>query len=257
MGSAAPAYSFGTTPTAADRLLVLARVFDGSMAAALSLLPRRRFRALLDLGCGPGSTTERLLAHVDAERAVGVDASAEFLALARERFPAAEFVAGDVREKFPLERPDLVYARYLLSHLSDPLDVVRGWASQLAPDGFLVLEEPEGIHSSDPLVEEYLRLTEGLIAGRGADLYVGKKLRDLGGVANRCLEVPVPMRDAATMFSMNIATIRNDGWVKARYDEGTLDRLAVGLERRATGEVGLGEAVVWSQRQVVIAGGAP
>lgn len=252
-------YTFGSNPTAADRLLVVARVFDATMAAVLAELPARRWRHLVDLGCGPGSSTARLLAHLDVERCTGVEASAEFAALARTRVPASSFVVGDVLAPLPVERPDLVYARYLLSHLPDPVAVAAAWQGQLADDGYLVLEEPETIASDDAVVRDYLALTAGVVASRGADMYVGRTLAAVSdAVVNRPFLLDVPMEDAATMFALNLATVRMDPWVRANHDPGSLDRLAGALaDRRSGAAVARGDApatVRWTLRQVVARG---
>jgi len=52
---------------------------------------------ILDLGCGTGVPTARLLT-ASGRRVVGVDISEGMLRLAREQVPAAEFVHADVRD---------------------------------------------------------------------------------------------------------------------------------------------------------------
>src|SRR5690242_1369449 len=95
-GVAATSYSFGSGSEAAERLLVLADLFDPVMGAALDLLPARSWPLVVDLGCGPGSTTVGLQRRLDAGRIVGVEASEAFVTQARRRVPEAEFVVGDV-----------------------------------------------------------------------------------------------------------------------------------------------------------------
>jgi trans-aconitate 2-methyltransferase len=249
--AAMTSYTFGTSPTAADRLLVVARVFDPTMAAVLAELPRRRWRRVLDLGCGPGSSTERLARHLDAGELIGLDASADFCAAARDRVPHALFVVGDVLAPFPVRSPDIVYARYVLSHLPDPLRVARGWAAQLAPDGWCVLEEPDRIETDDDVFTRYLALTGGLVASRGADMYVGRTLASLDAPVNRVFELAVSAADAATMFSLNLASLRAEPWVTARRSEAELDELTDVLTARASGET-TGPDVGWRVRQVVL-----
>ena len=244
-------YTFGNNPTAADRLLVVARVFDPTMAAVLGELPRRRWRRVLDLGCGPGSSTERLARHLDARELVGLDASTDFCAAARDRMPGATFVVGDVLAPFPVRSPDLVYARYVLSHLPDPLRVARGWAAQLAPDGWCVLEEPDRIETDDDVFTRYLALTGGLVASHGADMYVGRTLASLDATVNRVFELAVSAADAATMFSLNLASLRTDPWVIERHSAAELDELSDVLTARARGEATRPD-VGWRVRQVVL-----
>ena len=244
------AYTFGTNPTAAERLLLLARVFDPTMAAVLAELPRRSWRRVVDLGCGPASSTERLAAHLDVAELVGVDASADFCAEAARRLPTARFVTGDVLAPLPGPAPDLVYARFVLSHLPEPLAVARRWADQLAPDGMVVLEEPERIDTDDDVLRSYLALTGAVVASRGAAMFVGPTLAALDGPVNRVLELPVDGRDAARMFSLNLASVRLDPWAQDRHTVAELDALAAALAARTTAP---GPVVGWHIRQVVLA----
>ncbi len=53
----------------------------------------RRADTALDVGCGNGRHVELLAEHAD--RVIGLDASRELLAIARDRVPEAEFLEGD------------------------------------------------------------------------------------------------------------------------------------------------------------------
>ena len=83
----------------------------------------------LDIGCGQGHTT-RLLAEVlePAER-IGLDYDTKLVAYAAEQAgngAGIRFVQGDAMQ---LECPDasfdLVFTRYLLIHMADPMVVIR------------------------------------------------------------------------------------------------------------------------------------
>jgi len=50
------AYSFGDSEIAAERLALLARVFDPALRAFLERVAPRHPRLALDLGCGPDHT---------------------------------------------------------------------------------------------------------------------------------------------------------------------------------------------------------
>lgn len=80
---------------------------------ALDFAPGDR---VLELGCGTGQVTERLLAA--GARVVAVDALPEMLAGARRRAPAAEYLVGDVFEA-DLEGPfDAVVISFVLHNLA-------------------------------------------------------------------------------------------------------------------------------------------
>jgi trans-aconitate 2-methyltransferase len=257
-----PGYAFGTNATAAKRLLAVANVFDPAMRAVLAELPPRRWSRVVDLGCGPGSSTARLLGHLGVRggTVVGLDSSAAFVRAARRRVPGATFVVADVAEPLPVVAPELVYARFLLSHLPDPLAVVEAWVGELADGGFLVLEEPERIDTDDPAFRDYLDVTGGVVASRGATMLVGPTLASLNHasvVLNRTVAHPVDPRDAALLFSLNLTSVREDPWVHAHVPADHVDRIAARLEAIRTGSTtsaaGAAAApVTWSIRQVVL-----
>ncbi|MFB9805465.1 class I SAM-dependent methyltransferase [Haladaptatus pallidirubidus] len=83
------------------------------------LLPDVSGMDVLDVGCGPGITTEYLL---DEDAAVtGIDASPSMLSHAREHAPGAEFLRCDFGEGLPFEsnRFDLVYSSLAFDYVSD------------------------------------------------------------------------------------------------------------------------------------------
>jgi SAM-dependent methyltransferase len=227
-------------------LILLAEVFAPSMAAVLGTLPDREPSLVVDLGCGPGSSTAHLGRLLRAGRIVGLDASPSFVALARERVPGASFVAVDVTGDWPVPPADLIYARFLLSHLPDPLDLLRTWAGRLRPGGYLVVEEPEDIATPVPAFRRYLELTAGLIASRGAALYVGRDLATVPGARlNRAFRLDVTARDAAAMFTLNLRSWRNDPWIRATAGPSELDDLVAAFGTATT-------PVRWTLRQLVL-----
>ncbi len=76
----------------------------------------REVATAIDVGCGNGRHTELLAERAD--RAVGIDASVELLRIARERLPAASFLAGDaVRLPLADDATDLAIYVATLHHL--------------------------------------------------------------------------------------------------------------------------------------------
>jgi SAM-dependent methyltransferase len=253
-------YAFGDSPTASTRLARVARVFAPATAAFLARAVERAPRRVLDLGCGPGHTT-RLLASVFAGAAVhGLDRSDAFLDEARRAHaPGIAFVRADVaRPPLPGAPADLVFARFVLSHLPDRDAVLRGWFDALAPGGVLAVEEVDRIDTADPVFAEYLGITSGLMADRGGALYLGPELvttaRGLGGrmVVDAATAVAPATGEIAGIFGLNLRSWRDDPWVVAHHGA-RLDVLAEGLRSR---EALSGTGVIrWTLRQVAVARG--
>lgn len=100
---------------------------------------------VLDLGCGDGRTTAELAAHVPGGAVVGIDSSAEMIALARDRFPAdrhanLRFQQTDARA-LPFEEAfDVVFSNASLHWVLDHRPVLAGIRRALAPGGLALLQ---------------------------------------------------------------------------------------------------------------------
>ena len=255
-------YSFGETNLAAERLRIVSEVFDSTSEAFLCETVRNRPRLAIDLGCGPGFTTRLLSRIARPERTVGVDRSEAFLSRARASAVAGEeYVAADVAG-MPLRiagvrgQPDLIYARFLASHLPQPEQAISDWAKELEPGGLLLVEEVDSISTNVAAFDAYLRFVSELLAQHGNELFVGARLAttrwdaDLRTEVNRATEVRPTTGQAARMFSMNLPNWRRDPFVEAAYAPEKLKRLAVELDRfTAFADTG---RIVWKMRQITL-----
>src|SRR4051794_4826414 len=168
-------YRYGHSPLAGDRLRLLASVFEPTTRAFLVRAAARPVGLAVDLGCGPGYTTALVQSALEPARTVGIEFSADFVARARLEHGGADlaFFEHDVTQvPFPVGPADLVFARYLLSHLPSPMAVVGRWLGQLRPGGRLLLEEAERIDTTSPTFERYLELTVAMLASHGTDMYI-------------------------------------------------------------------------------------
>jgi trans-aconitate 2-methyltransferase len=253
VGSRGSGYSFGDTAIAEERLDLLAAVFDPPSRAFLSETVTSPPTLACDLGCGPGNTTRMVRDATGARRVVGLDSSPAFTAAASERAGDLEFAVWDAADPLPVEQPDLIYARLLLAHLPSPERLAAAWASQLAPGGLLLLDEVERIDTGSEVFTDYLAVVVARIREAGADMYAGPLLDaiplsgDCRVVSDQVAAHPVPARDAARMFRLNLSVWGDDPWVAARFGAGTTARLD-----RELAQVGDAERITWQLRQVAI-----
>ncbi len=153
----------------------------------------------LDVGCGVGTVTRRLAARTG--HCLGVDIDPGFLRLAQERSDKASFQARSIYELDSLEeRFDLVYARYLLSHLSDPLTALQSMARVTRPGGIVAVEDihfgRHFWHPECPALDRYVDLYERLVSQRGGNPRLGPELLHLAqqaGLREVSVEMVVPV----------------------------------------------------------------
>jgi trans-aconitate 2-methyltransferase len=240
-------YSFGDTPAAEERLDLLAAVFDPPSRAFLASVVSGPPRLACDLGCGPGNTTRMIRDVTGASRVIGLDRSAAFASSARARSSGAgdvEFQVWEAGTPLPVAAPDLVYARMLLAHLTDPARLAAAWASQLGPGGQLLLDEVHRIGTRSEVFAEYLDIVVQRVRAGGAEMYAGPLL-DAVPLPDGCqlavdqvVAHPVPARDAARLFRLNLSVWGGEPWALGRFGEQALARLDHELGQLAAGRGG-------------------
>ena len=90
----------------------------------------------LDVGCGTGALTSRLVAQLGAEAVSAVDPSTAFVSAVRSRFPLVD-VRQATAEKlpFPDDRFDVTMAQLVVHFMADPVAGLREMARVTRPGG--------------------------------------------------------------------------------------------------------------------------
>jgi tRNA (cmo5U34)-methyltransferase len=98
-------------------------------------------RRLLELGTGTGETARRVLERHPEAALVGIDASEDMLAVAREALPGADLRVARLQDPLPPGPFDLVFSVLAVHHLDGPgkAGPFRRVAAALAPGGRFVL----------------------------------------------------------------------------------------------------------------------
>jgi len=125
---------------------------------------------VLDLGCGPGTSTAVLCERWPRAEVVGLDSSEEMLQTARRTLPGVRWVRDDLRSFVP-ERPfDLVFSNAVLHWVPDHPTVLRRIWEWVAPGGALAFQVPARDPPRPPWVEALADLrSRPPWRGRGAD----------------------------------------------------------------------------------------
>jgi len=111
-------------------------------AELLARVPGHPRRRIVDLGCGPGNSTQLLAERYPEGEIVGLDASPDMLASARARLPHLKFTQGDLAD-WRGGPADLVFANAVLHWVPHHIAVMAGLARQLAPLGCLAVQMPD------------------------------------------------------------------------------------------------------------------
>ena len=109
----------------------------------LARVPLESPRRVVDLGCGPGNSTELLVERFPAADVIGIDNSAAMLDSARERLPGCRFELADIATWTTQEAPDLIYANAALQWVADHERLLPRLLGLLAPGGVLAVQMPD------------------------------------------------------------------------------------------------------------------
>jgi ubiquinone/menaquinone biosynthesis C-methylase UbiE len=169
-----------------DRLQILARAVWPDTADLLVRIGVRPGMDCLDLGCGSGHVTLQLAALVGpAGHVVGVDMDEVKLGLARDAAAAQGLANVEVRHAdayawHETDVYDLVYSRYVLQHLSRPVDLLRRMWTAVRSGGALAIEDADfdGMFCDPPNegFEWFGRTYARLLQHHGGDAAIGRKL---------------------------------------------------------------------------------
>jgi trans-aconitate 2-methyltransferase len=109
----------------------------------LARVPLTGATSVVDLGCGPGNSTELLVQRFAGAAVVGTDNSEAMLVSARERLPQARFELSDISAWQPELPVDLIYANASLQWVPDHETLIPRLFAALAPGGVLAVQMPD------------------------------------------------------------------------------------------------------------------
>lgn len=169
----------------ARRLHILAGAVKPGTLALLHRAGLRPGMKVLDLGCGSGEVTVEMARQVGPDgRVVGIDMDEVVLAHARKAADTAgvrvHWRCASAEALDESGRYDLVYARFLLSHLSDPAAMLAKMLQATEPGGVVVVEDIDIAHHTHwppcPAFLRYIEIYQATARLRGADPDIGPRL---------------------------------------------------------------------------------
>ena len=176
-------YIHGTTPDEQQRLAALNRLTNAPFLDFLQLDdPRLGGNArVLEIGSGLGILAGEASQRLHDGLVVGIEYSADQLRAASRDRAGLAFVQGDAH-RLPLadDSFDIVYCRYLLEHVRDPLAVLKEARRVLKPGGHFFTQENDILLTAfEPDCPRFMEVWKSFVELQrrlGGDARIGRRL---------------------------------------------------------------------------------
>jgi trans-aconitate 2-methyltransferase len=119
-------------------------------------------KRVIDLGCGPGNSTEQLHARWPQAEISGLDNSPEMLAQARANHPDWKWIASTVEAWKPDSAFDVVFSNACLHWIADHKALFPRLLSYVTPGGALAAQMPNSYHAPAHTLMKEVALAPGM-----------------------------------------------------------------------------------------------
>jgi 2-polyprenyl-3-methyl-5-hydroxy-6-metoxy-1,4-benzoquinol methylase len=216
-------YVLPSGSTGRDRLRLLAAATEPGTMRLLDDVGVAAGMTCLDVGCGGGDVSRLLAQRVGTGgTVVGIDLDAELVAIAAAEAEALglrqlSFRAGSALE-LRESGVDVVYARFLLTHLADREAALAAMLGALRPGGTLVVEDIDFAghfaYPDCPALHEFSRLYTALARTTGGDAEIGRAVPSLlrrAGAADVRVQISQPVALAGAVKLVDACTMQGIG----------------------------------------------
>lgn len=172
-----------------EHLQVLSRVMWPGTSALFDRIGIAQDANCLDVGCGSGDVAIALAQRAPRRRTLGVDIDEVKISMAivdsaTATNPNVEFRVGNIFDTpTDSERFDVVYVRFVLTHLPNPLAALQTLSQWLNPGGVLITEDIDFsghfCHPESAAFNRYVDWYSTAVRQRGCDPDIGPKLPSL------------------------------------------------------------------------------
>ncbi|MGF6594632.1 trans-aconitate 2-methyltransferase [Pseudomonas sp. 2835] len=135
----------------------------------VAALPNHTVASAVDLGCGPGNSTQVLASRYPEAQVTGLDSCEDMIAAARQRLPQLAFEVGDIGSWSAAQGVNVILANASLQWLPDHALLYPHLVRQLTAGGSLAIQTPDNLDEpAHRQIREIAKL--GRWAGKVGDL---------------------------------------------------------------------------------------
>ncbi len=213
-------YAIDGGETGKSRLNVLGQAMNEYSVNALRKAGIRTGFKCLDAGCGGGMMTYEMANLVGVSGQVtGVDFDEEIIKLNKRELSDLQiqhisFQHTDIQTFNVEDEFDLIFARYLLSHLSNTKNVLSILVKALRPGGIILVEDVQfSGHICEPASEAfdaYLKWYSRVVELRGGDAELGARLPEMfveAGLSHIGVQIAQPIGLTGPPKQMSLLTL--------------------------------------------------
>ena len=138
-------------------------------------------KRIVDIGCGPGNSTEVLRKRWESSEIIGVDNSREMIEKAKESYPEGRWLLSDVYDLDPADPYDIVFSNAALQWIPNHERLIPHLLSLVGKGGVLAFQVPNnqdsGIHQNlcetilEPRFREYTGRVSHILNYRSGPYY--------------------------------------------------------------------------------------
>jgi SAM-dependent methyltransferase len=190
---------------------------------------------VLDVGCGPGALTARLVQRLGPAAVAAVDPSDPFVAAARERFPDVDVRSASAEQlPFPDDSFDAALAQLVVHFMTDPVSGLREMGRVTRPGGLVAACVWDHAGGGGPLATFWRAVQDldceapgeaGLAGTRQGHLAELAGAAGLTGIESTSLTVRVPFASFAEWWEPFTLGVGPAGAYVSRLDQAGRARL--------------------------------